>query len=157
MANLTDKIVDSSFFKRNSKFTNKPVEINGRRNNELYDKLDKALDNERKVEIYKPTSFRTKYSSRTDSSDKGVDIGLNAKEHHKEGEKASSYEVASTAVQKMEYNPDTNDCKVTFTSNPKKYNYKMTKDEFEEFYRAPSKGRHVNNVMKQNNRDPAYN
>lgn len=144
-----------NLFKKN-KFSNKPVEINGRRNNEQYGKLDKALENERKVEIYKPTSFRTKYSSRDNPNEKGVDIGLNAAEHHKKGEKSSSYEIASTAVQRMEFNPETNDCKVTFTSNPKKYNYKMSSDEFEQFYRAPSKGKYVNEVMKTNNHDPNY-
>lgn len=140
-----------------SKFFNKPVEINGTHSKSSDNKLNKGLEKERKIEISSPTSFRTKYTSSNFSDGSKTDIGLTETSHLNNNEKAKAYGIPSTAVKEIEYNPSTRDCKVTFTSNPKKYNYKMSKEEFEEFYNAPSKGRHVNNVMKYNNRDPAYN
>lgn len=58
----------------------------------------------------------------------------------------------STAISKVEYNPKTQICKVTYRGGNKAYSYRMTPKEFETFMTAPSKGRHASKVMKFHNR-----
>lgn len=62
----------------------------------------------------------------------------------------------STAVKTINYDPNTQVCRITFVGGSKEYEYKMTKGEFDNFLNASSKGRYVNKVMKYNNRMPGY-
>lgn len=74
----------------------------------------------------------------------------------KEPDKTKEVGINSTAVDKASYDPKTGIAAVKFHGGDKWYNYVMTPEEFDDFMKAPSKGRHVRYVMTPHNWLPGY-
>lgn len=57
--------------------------------------------------------------------------------------------VASTAVQKVKYNPKTEELKIKYTSGSKEYSFpKVPKEVIEEFLDSPSKGKYLAHIIR---------
>lgn len=74
----------------------------------------------------------------------------------KDDNKRKEVNIQSTAVEKASYDPSTGIAAVKFTGGDKWYDYQMTPQDFEEFMKSPSKGRHIHYVMTPHNWLPGY-
>lgn len=153
----------------------KPKEITGGYTDKEKDAIAKALAKGRKFILNSPTSLRTRhkeqardargrYSKKSYIQDNwadekvkstaGAEIGDETAKY-KPGE-SRTYGVASSAIQSIDYDPERQVASVQYTSGPKKYDFKVSPEELQEFVNAPSKGRQVQNVWRKNNRMPGY-
>ena len=103
--------------------------------------ISKRLDNNKSVNISNPTSYRT-YQNVGEGTlnEDDIDIGLTS---------GKGAELASTAIKSIEFDPDSENAKITFISSDKKYDYPMTPEEFRSFMAADSKGRWVNKEARK--------
>lgn len=111
-------------------------------------KAEKVLEKNKSVEINAPTSIRS-FSRGDDGTYRSgqVQIGLGL---------PTEVEVASSAVAEIRYSPERNICSIRFVNGDKWYDYSMNQEQFQDFLSSQSKGRYVNNVMKNENRIPGY-
>lgn len=66
-------------------------------------------------------------------------------------------DIKSTAIDDVKYNEKTKTCWVKYVGGKKWYKFvNMSRQQFESFMNASSKGRYVQNVMRTKNHDPAY-
>lgn len=77
------------------------------------------------TKVSSPTSYRT----HTDEGN--TDIGLTSGE---------AEEVESTAIRDIEYDPETQNAKVRYTTGDRQYDFPMTPEEYKDFLTSPSKG-----------------
>ena len=104
-------------------------------------RISERLDNNKTVNISNPTSFRTFQNvGRGKLNEDDIDIGLTS---------GKGAELASTAIKNIEFDPASENAKITFTSSDKKYDYPMTTEEFKSFMAADSKGRWVNKEARK--------
>ena len=74
----------------------------------------------------------------------------------KDDNKKKEVNIQSTAVDKASFDPKTGIAAVKFKGGNKWYDYVMTSEQFDEFMKAPSKGRYVTKVMRPRNWLPGY-
>ena len=114
-------------------------EFTGTSGNEA--KIEKAMDNGKSINISNPTSFRTYQNVGRNTLNKDdIDVGLTS---------GKGAELASTAIKNIEFDPTTENAKITFTSSDKQYDYPMTPEEFRSFITADSKGRWINKEARK--------
>ena len=114
-------------------------EFTGTSGNEA--QIEKAMDKGKSINISNPTSFRTYQNVGRNTLNKDdIDIGLTS---------GKGAELASTAIKSIEFDPASENAKITFTSSDKKYDYPMTPEEFRSFLTADSKGRWVNKEARK--------
>jgi hypothetical protein len=103
--------------------------------------ISKRVDNNKSVNISNPTSYRT-YQNVGEGTlnEDDVDVGLTS---------GKGAELASTAIKNIEFDPASENAKITFTSSDKQYDYPMTPEEFRSFLTADSKGRWVNKEARK--------
>lgn len=90
--------------------------------------LGKAITQTNKgkaTKISNPTSWRTL------NNEGNTDIGLTSGE---------AQEVESTAIRDIEYDPETQNAKVRYTTGNQQYDFPMTPEEYRDFLTSPSKG-----------------
>lgn len=112
------------------------------------EKIQKAVDKDRKVKINDVQSSRWKYGRGNDYLDPNT---VAEKDNAKGNSNTNITEkaVSSSAVQSVSYDPTTKDLGVTFVGGNTEYTYPdVPKEVFTEFMDSPSKGRYVNNVLK---------
>lgn len=110
--------------------------------------VERANNNKRTV-VSMPTSSRF-YKRGDDGTFSSGEVSM---EEYSGGVRESK---PSTCVKEIDYDPKTHICRILFQGGSKYYEYRMTKNEFESFMKATSKGRYVNNVMRLNNRIAGY-
>ena len=114
-------------------------EFTGTSGNE--DKIEKAMERGKSINIANPTSYRTYQNvGRGTMNEDDVEVGLSS---------GKGAELASTAIKSIEFDPASENAKITFTSSDKKYDYPMTPEEFRSFLTADSKGRWVNKEARK--------
>ena len=114
-------------------------EFSGTSGNEA--QIEKAMDNGKSINISNPTSFRTYQNVGRNTLNKDdIEIGLTS---------GKGAELASTAIKSIEFDPASENAKITFTSSDKQYDYPMTPEEFRSFLTADSKGRWVNKEARK--------
>lgn len=103
--------------------------------------ISKRVDNDKSVNISNPTSYRTYQNVGKGTLDENdIDVGLTS---------GKGAEIASTAIKNIEFDPASENAKITFTSSDKQYDYPMTSEEFRSFLNADSKGRWVNKEARK--------
>lgn len=114
-------------------------EFTGTSGNEA--RIEKAMEKGKSINISNPTSFRT-YQNVGEGTlnEDDIDIGLTS---------GKGAELASTAIKSIEFDPGSENAKITFTSSDKQYDYPMTPEEFRSFMTADSKGRWVNKEARK--------
>lgn len=114
-------------------------EFTGTSGNEA--KIEKAMDNGKSINISNPTSFRTYQNVGRNTLNKDdIEVGLTS---------GKGAELASTAIKSIEFDPASENAKITFTSSDKQYDYPMTPEEFRSFMSSDSKGRWVNKEARK--------
>ena len=108
-------------------------------------KITQNIDKGKTVSISNPTSQRTIVKGENDYTDGRVEIGNNTQDN----DESRVVSRASSAIDNVEYNPETNTASVTFRGGDKAYEYEVKPGEFESFLNAPSKGQWI--AMKWNN------
>lgn len=103
--------------------------------------IEKAMDKGKSINISNPTSYRTYHNVGAGTMDQNdIDIGLTS---------GKGAEIASTAIKNIDFDPASENAKITFTSSDKQYDYPMTSEEFRSFLNADSKGRWVNKEARK--------
>lgn len=114
-------------------------EFTGTSGNE--DKIEKAMESGKSINIANPTSYRTYQNVGRGTMNKDdVEVGLSS---------GKGAELASTAIKNIEFDPASENAKITFTSSDKQYDYPMTTEEFKSFMSSDSKGRWVNKEARK--------
>lgn len=113
---------------------------------EKKDKISQSIDKGKTVSISNPTSQRTIVKGENDYTDGRVEIG-NTTQDNDESRVVSR---ASSAIDNVEYNPETNTASVTFRGGDKAYEYEVKPGEFESFLNAPSKGQWISTKWNNN-------
>lgn len=114
-------------------------EFTGTSGNEA--KISERLDNNKSVNISNPTSYRTYQNVGNGTlNEEDIDVGLTS---------GKGAEITSTAIKSIEFDPASENAKITFTSSDKQYDYPMTPEEFRSFLTADSKGRWVNKEARK--------
>ena len=114
-------------------------EFSGTSGNEA--QIEKAMEKGKSINISNPTSFRTYQNVGRNTLNKDdIDVGLSS---------GKGAELASTAIKSIEFDPASENAKITFTSSDKQYDYPMTPEEFRSFMTADSKGRWVNKEARK--------
>lgn len=120
-------------------------EFDGTSGNET--KIDKMASQGKSVNIANPTSYRTFHNVGEGSlSEDDISTGLESGDDVKTDRVG---EISSTAIKNIEFDPVSENAKITFTSSDKQYDYPMTTDEFRSFLNADSKGRWVNKEARK--------
>lgn len=104
--------------------------------------ITNRIDKGKKVDIQKPTSYRTDEGEISSEEADWNDEGVNG--------------IASTAIDDVKYSPKTNTASVKWINGDKYYDFDVTPSEMADFTDAFSKGQHVNNVWKQYNRKEGF-
>lgn len=118
--------------------------------NDNEEQIEDRVDKGKKVTVNNPTSFRSYFKGNDGhfiSGDYTVGKDSNADK---------TVGLASTAIKQVEYNPSTEQCFVTYQGGDKKYEFKMTPEEFKKFMNSSSKGRYCAKIMKIYNRADGY-
>ena len=103
--------------------------------------ISKRVDSGKSVNISNPTSYRTYQNVGKGTLDENdIDVGLTS---------GRGAEITSTAVKNIDFDPASENAKITFTSSDKQYDYPMTSEEFRSFLAADSKGRWVNKEARK--------
>ena len=114
-------------------------EFTGTSGNEA--KIEKAMEKGKSINISNPTSYRTYQNVGRNTLNKDdVEVGLTS---------GKGAELASTAIKNIEFDPASENAKITFTSSDKQYDYPMTPEEFKSFMNSDSKGRWVNKEARK--------
>lgn len=114
-------------------------EFSGTSGNEA--QIEKAMEKGKSINISNPTSYRTYQNVGRNTLNKDdIDIGLSS---------GKGAELASTAIKNIEFDPVSENAKITFTSSDKQYDYPMTTEEFKSFMSSDSKGRWVNKEARK--------
>ena len=114
-------------------------EFTGTSGNEA--QIEKAIESGKSINIANPTSYRTYQNVGRGTMNKDdVEVGLSS---------GKGAELASTAIKNIEFDPASENAKITFTSSDKQYDYPMTTEEFKSFMTADSKGRWVNKEARK--------
>ncbi len=123
------------------KITTKTLEGGNRQDKAFQSELQSLVDKGKKVTINDVKSSRYQQ--------KGSDNYYGPTDTSLPYENMKEQSVSSSAVDKVSYNPKTNDLTIKFRNNNKNYVYPDVPQEvFTEFMDAPSKGRYVNQVIK---------
>lgn len=124
-----------------SKITTKTLEGKNRQDKNFQSTLQSLVEKGKKVTIEDVKSSR--YQK------KGSDTYYGPTDTSLPYEAMKEQSVSSSAVEKVSYDPKTNDLTIKFRNNNKKYVYPDVPEEvFAEFMESPSKGRYVNKVIK---------
>lgn len=117
-------------------------------------KISQNIDKGKTISISNPTSQRTIIKG-NDYTDGRVETGNTTEENGPDSRLAS---VASSAIDNVEYNPNTNTASVTFRGGDKIYDYEVKPGEFNNFLNAPSKGKRIAEQWNHNPhfRKPGY-
>lgn len=134
--------IDASFDGPGAFLRISPMRIRYHKGTKRPNAIMKNVENARRINIETPTSYRKNEDGNVVISDttKGKDV----------------FSVASTAIRDIKYDPEDEIASVQFTSGDKYYDYAVTPSELKQMITAPSKGRHLNFVWKENNRLPGY-
>ena len=116
------------------------------------EKINKRIDENKSVNISNPTSQRTFHKENGSLLDQQIDIG-NTMDGSFDAELG---EVVSSAIQNVDYDPNSQTASITFKGGDKSYDYKVSPNEMKEFLDADSKGKWVNDIWKNYNRMPGY-
>lgn len=116
------------------------------------EKINKRIDENKSINISNPTSQRTFHKENGSFIDQQIDIG-NTMDGSFDAELG---EVVSSAIQNVDYDPNSQIASITFKGGDKPYDYKVSPDEMKEFLDADSKGKWVNDIWKNYNRMPGY-
>lgn len=109
--------------------------------------IEKAMNKGKSINISSPTSYRTYHNVGEGSMDPNdMDIGLQSGSNPQTDRVG---EVQSTAIKNIEFDPTSENAKITFVSSDKQYDYPMTPDEFRSFINSASKGRWVNKEARK--------
>lgn len=120
------------------------------KNNE---KINKKIDENKSVNISNPTSQRTFHRDNNGSLlDQQIDVGDTSGQN----QNVEVGDIVSSAIQNVDYDPNSQVASVTFQGGNQSYDYKVSPDEMKEFINAPSKGQWINYIWKFNNRMPGY-
>ncbi len=112
----------------------------------------KKIDENKSVNISNPTSKRTFHRDNGSLLDQQIDVGDTSDQN----QNIEVGDIVSSAVQNVDYDPNSQVASVTFQGGNQSYDYKVSPDEMKEFIDAPSKGQWINNIWKFNNRMPGY-
>ena len=115
-------------------------------------KINKRIDENKSINISNPTSQRTFHKENGSFIDQQIDIG-NTMDGSFDAELG---EIVSSAIQNVDYDPNSQVASVTFQGGNQSYDYKVSPDEMKEFINAPSKGQWINNIWKNYNRMPGF-
>ena len=138
MARFWDNIV-SGIKARKGEFT-------GTSGNE--DKIEKAMESGKSINIANPTSYRT-YQNVGEGTlnEDDVDVGLTS---------GKAAEVASTAIKSARYDPEDDSLNIVYQGSDKEYKFRAGGPEgVKEWITADSKGRKTNE-WKKTHRYPGY-
>lgn len=103
--------------------------------------IQKRMDSGKAFDISNPTSYRTYQNVGEGSLDPNdIETGLTS---------GTAGAISSTAIKNIQFDPSTENAKVTFTSSDKQYDYPMTVDEFKNFMNSDSKGRWINKEARK--------
>lgn len=103
--------------------------------------ISKRLDSNQSVNVANPTSYRTYQNvGKGTLNEDDIDVGLTS---------GRGAELTSTAIKNIDFDPASENAKITFTSSDKQYDYPMTPEEFRSFLNADSKGRWVNKEARK--------
>ena len=103
--------------------------------------IQKRIDSGKSFDISNPTSYRTYQNVGKGSLDPNdIETGLTS---------GTAGAISSTAIKNIQFDPSTENAKVTFTSSNKQYDYPMTVDEFKSFMNSDSKGRWINKEARK--------
>ena len=104
--------------------------------------------------INSPSSTRTATKSNGSYiNNNGFEIG-DTTDQYPEGQ-ATTFGVASTAVDSARYDPEDNSLNITYKGGDKEYKFKADPEDVEEWVNAPSKGR-ITQEWKTTHRYPGY-
>lgn len=117
-------------------------EYQGTENKE--DNISKKVSKGKSVKVVNPTSQRT-ITKGKDYTTGDVKVG---EETSKDTDRVVTR--SSSAIDNVEYNPNTNTASVTFRGGGKAYDYEVTPEEFNDFLNASSKGRHIASLWNHN-------
>lgn len=117
-------------------------EYQGTENKE--DNISKKVSKGKSVKVVNPTSQRT-ITKGKDYTTGDVKVG---EETSKNTDRVVTR--SSSAIDNVEYNPNTNTASVTFRGGNQKYDYEVTPEEFNNFLAASSKGRHIATIWNHN-------
>lgn len=103
--------------------------------------IQKRMDSGKSFDISNPTSYRTYQNVGEGSLDPNdIETGLTS---------GTAGAISSTAIKNIQFDPSTENAKVTFTSSDKQYDYPMTVDEFKSFMNSDSKGKWINKEARK--------
>lgn len=103
--------------------------------------IQKRMDSGKAFDISNPTSYRTYQNVGEGSLDPNdIETGLTS---------GTAGAISSTAIKNIQFDPSTENAKVTFTSSDKQYDYPMTVDEFKSFMNSDSKGKWINKEARK--------
>ena len=121
-------------------------EFTGTSGNE--DKIEKAMESGKSINIANPTSYRT-YQNVGEGTlnEDDVDVGLTS---------GKAAEVASTAIKSARYDPEDDSLNIVYQGSDKEYKFRAGGPEgVKEWITADSKGRKTNE-WKKTHRYPGY-
>ena len=121
-------------------------EFTGTSGNE--DKIEKAMEKGKSINISNPTSYRTYQNVGKGTMNKDdVEIGLTS---------GKGAELASTAIKNARYDPEDDSLNITYQSSDKEYKFRAGgREGIREFINSDSKGRTINEWRKTH-RYPGY-
>ena len=137
------KVIQNLFFGKPKTFTGKD-----RHDRKANEEIIDALDKDKRIYVKDLKSSRYSYgNSNTLYSDE--DVAEQDKEKGNSNTKIKEHTAQSTAIDSIEYNPETQDLDVTFRSGSTDYRLpNVPKEVVAEWLEAPSKGKYYHNVIK---------
>ena len=121
-------------------------EFTGTSGNE--DKIEKAMENGKSINIANPTSFRTFQNVGMGKlNEDDIDIGLTS---------GKGAELASTAIKSARYDPEDDSLNITYQGGDKEYKFRAGgRQGVREWLNAPSKGQ-ITQEWRKTHRYPGY-
>ena len=121
-------------------------EFTGTSGNE--DKIEKAMEKGKSINISNPTSYRTYQNVGNGTmSEDDVDVGLSS---------GKGAELASTAIKNARYDPEDDSLNITYQGGDKEYKFKAGgRQGVREWLNAPSKGQ-ITQEWRKTHRYPGY-
>ena len=121
-------------------------EFTGTSGNE--DKIEKAMEKGKSINISNPTSYRTYQNVGNGTmSEDDVDVGLSS---------GKGAELASTAIKNARYDPEDDSLNITYQGGDKEYKFRAGgRQGVREWLNAPSKGQ-ITQEWRKTHRYPGY-
>lgn len=121
-------------------------EFTGTSGNE--DKIEKAMDKGKSINISNPTSYRTYQNVGNGTlNENDIDVGLTS---------GKGAEVASTAIKSARYEPEDDSLNITYQGGDKEYKFRAGgRQGVREWLNAPSKGQ-ITQEWRKTHRYPGY-